>query len=271
MSRKNKNRAKIRQIAQFMCQLPIELDLEKPLTPAQQDDWNQLNNHFAFVSICWKAKALGEENPLVLLATRREIDKWHCDYFWSHAELWFHLWEIIQLVEPHIQREFKRLVQEDPKTCQAKVEYPFSSNIELLQEILSCSALHDSLICLKPYHEVSYSKMTQAIKLARKKLETKLSQIECKKLEILHKTQAIDDRNLWFWFDLAINTALYKARTDPRVRDRVNFFNCAVDQVAKLRLTAHRKAESDTWKKLYSFAFIRGTRVPASQGGAYLA
>ena len=271
MSRKNKNRAKIRQIAQFMCQLPIELDLDEPLTPAQQDDWNHLKKHFAFVSVCWKAKALGEENPLALLAARREIDKWHCDYFWSHAELWFHLWEVIQLVEPLVQREFKRLVQEDPKTCQAKVEYPFSSDTELLQEILSFSALHDFLICLKPYHEVSYPKMTQAIKLARKRLDTKLSQIECKKLEALYKSQAIDADYLWFWFDLAINTARDKARTDARVKNRVDAFNCAVDQVGKLRLTAHRKAESDTWKKLYSFAFNNGTRVPANQGGAYRA
>ena len=269
MSRKNKIRAEINLITQFIRQLLVELPLKQPLTDEQQEEWDNLKTHYVFVSVCWKARALSKDNPLIQYLPTKEIDKWHCEYFWTIAEQQFRLWELIQLVEPHVRKEFRQLVEEDPKTRQAGVEYPFNSAIELFTAILYNHALHDFLVCLKPYHEVSYPKMTEAIQLARKAINTQLSATKSKKLEALYKSQTIDDYQLWFWFDLVISVSKQQATVTCQIKNKLTAFDVAIDQVAKMRLTAHRKGDSDTWNKQYSFAWQNGRKIPASKGGAY--
>lgn len=269
MSRKNKIRAELKLIAQFIRQLPVELPLKQPLTDEQQEEWDNLKTHYALVADCWKARALGEDNPLIRYLPTKEIDKWHCEYFWTMAEQQLRLWEMIQLIEAHVRKEFIQLVKEDPKTRQAGVEYPFNSDIELFMRILYDHALHDSIVCLKPYHEVSYPKMTKAIKLAGKALDTKLSATEFTKLKSLYKSQVIDAPGLWFWFDLVLSVSKQEAIISRPIRDKLAAFDLALDQVGKMRLTAHRKRDSDTWNKQHSFAWQNGRKSPASKGGAY--
>lgn len=276
MNNENQFYNDLEQIAEFMTKLPLPLPLEESLTAEQALEWGQRETHWHIGSICFEEFGLGHDNPLLNSRTKEIIpsveieplDKWHCDYFWELAEQYWRLWELTQLVSPHVKAHLEKHPTETLYFFKG-YEQIVSSGLALFQRILYDIALHDSLICLKDYHEVSLTKMTEGIKLARKGLETKLSKIDRDDLKTAYKSQAIDDPRLWFWFETVIGISKQKAETNSQIRQKLAVYNLTIDQVGHRRLTAHRKIDSDTWKKLRSFAWKKGIRKKSLKGGVY--
>lgn len=237
-----------KKIARCLAQLPSEHLLALAKTEEQICLWLDHHNFQKCVSLCWKARHTGKDDPLSTGLHSGDVDPDLYDRCWLLVDYYEQLWGLIQLAAPLIWAEFERL----------RLEYPFKSAFELFNWLVEESTNETFKVCLKPYHEVSARKYEQAYRLTSKACKTgTLNPIEQKQVRsLLNQHQP----SVLMYIALAVCHSKATKRR-PALKSKLEMFYAALGKLCDKEATISSKANS--------FAWNHGEIVKARRGGTY--
>lgn len=281
----------LEQIAQLLENLPSEELLKQAKSPDQIKEWHSVRRGNKILAECWRAKFINHcDAPINQSLDRKEIDKLRYEGIWILVEQYKVLWDIVQLVEPDVKLAhfIIRLIAKftDYYSLQLpqnflkifgnilQYDYPFNSGFELFAEILTETETDRFSICLKPYQEISITKGEDGFKQVKeivsqgitKEFYPLVNPIDTKKI----KSNFPWDSFQISWMTMTIMVCQLAGFTKPLLKEKLHKFNTLIAEMCRLGITACRKRDSQTWRKLHSFAWKNGKIIYASKnGGVY--
>lgn len=281
----------LEQIAQLLKNLPSEQLLQQAKTQDQIDEWHSQRKGNQILADCWRAEFISHcDPPINQTLDRKQIDRLKYDGVWLLVKQYKVLWDIVQLAEPYVKQVHSELQdywelaeinsaslpKEFIHTFQPiiKKEYSFCSAFELYLAILKEMENTRFLQCFKGYQPISIPKAEKGFKQIKgivaqgiqDKFYPSLNPIETKKL----KNNFSGEDFQMSWMTLTIFACQFAGAINSSLKDKLHEFNKLVMEMSELGVTACRKRESKTWRKLRSFAWKNGRKIYASKsGGVY--
>lgn len=251
----NEDIANKSRIVKLLNKLPSSELTSLVQTKEQLDHWLNCRNSQKLVALAWEARFTGKNDPLKPLLRSRSIDLTTYNLVWYCVDYYEQLWNLVQLAQPDLEADLKRL----------GIEFPFESALELFAAIISSQINHAFLVCLKPYYEISKGKYENKFCLAEKWCKQDINLIEKGVLKglLAQHSPVVWDINL-IWLPLMLIICHSKVgKTSSPLKAKLEDYYKAMGRVSKTLATSCRKQEA-------SFAWINGKRVKASRyGGTY--
>jgi len=200
--------------------------------------WLRLRYHQYLVSRCFLALHKGWDDPLAPPLESGQLS--HEDYqmAWSITRLYWRIWELVQLSERFVRKQFDI----------AQVAYPFSCALDLFAQILAEDIDSTFSICLKPYKEMSSEKLVKVYRaMAKARRGEALSfgeQYQLDKLEALFKDRP---RRQWLCFLVAVAQRHSKGSRGRLLKSALEDFHKAMADVCDVQATDWRKSGSFRW------------------------
>lgn len=222
------------KIARCLAKLPAQHLLALATTKEQTRMWLAHRCFQNWLSDCWQARYLGEDDPLAPLLEGAQIDSDNYERVWLLVGFYEQLWGLCQLAEPYVKAEFLQLGG----------DYPFRSAFELFARIVWEDTNSTFSVCLKPYHEVSRRKYEKAYRLASKGCTLSLNPIEEKNLHGL-----LNQHQPCLLMRLVLFVSHQKAsRRRLALLSKLEMFYLALGKLCDKEATISRKAGSFAWK-----------------------
>lgn len=223
-----------KKIARCLARLPSKHLLALTKTREQMRSWLVQRYFQQLLSLCWRARHSGEDDPISGLVRSGKINQDIYDRIWLMVEFWEQIWGLVQLAAPYIQEEIEKL----------GLEYPFKNAFELFATIIWEESNSTFSVCLKPYYEVSALKYERACRLASKSCKEILNPIEERRLHGL-----LNQQPNMMWMALTLSICHQKAtRQRIALKTKLELFYVALGKLCDKEATISRKTSSFAWK-----------------------
>lgn len=223
-----------KKITRCLAKLPSQHLIALVTTKEQVCLWLAHRCFQNWLALCWRARHIGEDDPLASLLESGRVDQDTYERVWLTVDLWEQLWGLIQLGERYIRAEFDHL----------GLDYPFKSAFELFIRVVWQDTNSTFSVCLKPYHEVSARKYEKAYRLAAKGCSETLNPIEESNLHGLLNQHQADPL-----LSIVIAICHQKAtRKRLALKNKLEMFYTVLGKLSAKEATIRRKAGSFAWK-----------------------
>jgi hypothetical protein len=213
--------------------------LEKVKTLDQLECWKLTHREQYCLSLAWRAKYLGLDEPLEAKVQNGQITKGEMTRAWLMVDYYSALWDLVQ-------RSFTIAKTELEKKS---IELPFDSALELFLRL--CTEMSDStfLHCFEPYLEVGGKRLEDFVLLGLKARKGKtLKPHELKKLQKLPHANQLTYKRLE-WLNIFLRIAERKATTrNSHIKRAWQAYNLSLDHVLEeLVKPLHEVRSTHVW------------------------
>jgi hypothetical protein len=215
--------------------------LEKIKTLDQLEWWKLTHREQKCLALAWRAKYLGEDEPLEEKVRRGQISKGEMQRAWLMVDWYSALWDVVQ-------RSFTAIKAELAKKS---VELPFDSAFALFLHLCTEMSEYTLLHCFEPYLEVSGKQLEDYVKLGlRDRKGENLKPHQLKKLEKLPHASYLSHKRLE-WLTIILKIVEKKATSrNPHIKRAWTVYNSALDDLLKgLVKPLHEKRSTYIWHK----------------------
>jgi hypothetical protein len=224
--------------------------LKKTNTPDQSEWWELIHREQYCLSLAWRAKYLGLDEPLEAKVQSKEITKGEMTRAKLMVAYYSAIWDLVRICFTIVKTELKR----------ESIELPFDSASDLFFRLCTEMAEYTFLHCLEPYIEVSGSKMESWERLCRKAKKTRYDD---KKLEKLpHASYLTHNRSEWS--NIVLQIVEKKATShNPDIKEAWD------DYQYQLEVFFRRLAKLSKKAPRYSYGFNNGKELRGNSNGTY--
>lgn len=220
-------------------------------TEDQKNEWAGRKKYYYLLSMAWRARHTGQNDPLEALVQNKVIEPNDYDEIWLEVDLLQQLWAVVQLSYRYVKVELRK---------EGLTGFFFDSAMELFFFLLTDSSYSQLLPCLQPYYEGSTSKFKKLCQLHIKSCQETLTPVEeLRRQKLKSKLQPDPQPDCT---TLVVGIARAKAaKGNAALKAKLEDYDKAIDRLASHKLNLLYKRPSVGWKN--------GRRLVSRRGGSY--